>query len=269
MAITNTIASIKEYFDSWHNSDSHAKLKTNTISNDTTHVPTSKAVYDAIQGVNNNISQNMLASNITMNSGNTVQSTLDNYITPTLNQKADKETYATAEHNDWYLDPDRRGVYVDVTGETKNGLMTWKDKAYLMELGTWHEITGTGLTSSMNVWANFALRLVYFYFGEDNSKKLKYSTQYVWDGKDSVLFNFRPVRNIFAPTSVQGTYMGVTTTCKFWLQSEEKIKSGSYSGSLMWFYRDGDGTNYEYNHAGSDVTSTSANGFYNKISLGD
>lgn len=247
MAITDTIASIKDYFNSWHSSDSHSNIKTNNVALNNTNVPTSDAVKKAIDNV----------SEIMKYKGRPVNDTLDEY-DRRIDNKVDKTKYANNGKNSWAYDGDSRGVYFEPT-KKENGLMTWADKAYLMELGTWHKIEGQGVTANMAIWVNFALRLVYFAFAESNSTKLKNSTEYKYSPDEPVWYEFRPLYPAWSPTNVQGVRIGVASDCTFYIRSDRKIAKAPYNGTIMWFYRDGDGINYE----ASESTIMTGNKAYN------
>lgn len=271
MAITDTIASIREYFDSWHGDDTHSRIKTTTVSNnDNTKMPTSKAVYDAIQNAKTSILNNLSASTIrTSQAQVSIQNVLDD-LTSEIKNKINKTEYAKAEYNEWSYGTDGRGANIEVKGEKVNGLMTWKDKAFLKELGTWHQVNGKGVGTHMEVWVNFPLRLVYFSFSEEGCKKLQNTKKYKYaltTPSQSVWYRFRPLHGTYTATSDPDVIMGVTSGGTFYLKSTKVHESTDISGSIVWFFRDGDGKNYNHS-AHTPNESDTALSIYNKFTYG-
>lgn len=245
MAIQDVLTTIKDYFLDWHGqwnpngTDNYEKVhrltdKITTDLPDSEYSIRSKAIAPFKATTENEI-------------GNA-----KTRLTNLENGKVDKDIYANVGGTNGLASyqADWRGFNPKASGDCHDGLMRWQDKAQLLQLGIWYEMTRNehkSIGEHMTLWVNPAMRICYLKFAYKNFKKSKwdniYSDSAEWDwyssSDDHFLDNCAPIAPIWAPTNVPHINIGMDTAAKFYIRSSEKItKDYTIIGSLFWFYRD-------------------------------
>lgn len=238
MAITDKLTTIKDYFLDWHERYYNA-LHKKTIEDLETETE------NRIQGDEN--LQNNIDRIFPTSSDNIInQNKTNERVTTTLNRL---DRPASIGNLSWNYDGDGRGTYINVGGPRENGYMTWTDKARLISMGQWYQITGRGVTKYMTFWFNPALRLCQLNFVYDGCKLLKNSNSYVYTPNDPMWYEMRPLAVTGTWCSGGGSnpiFMYVNSVGKFGLYSATKHSSANIHGSVMWFYRDQNLPDYKF-----------------------
>lgn len=240
MAITDTIATIKDYFLNWHKENYeilHPKTTqvTNQKPNSDLNV-TSGAVYDYVNDKMNDVT----TCNVKMcnNTQTTLQTTLDQF-DDTLKNKVNKDQYANANIIALYGgDGDNNtGMYCS---NTQDGLIRWQEKLLLHEMATWHTIK-TGLPPKTSMEINVALGLVHMHLYYPSCAKFKNNTIWTYESDGgNALQQFLPYGHVTVPLgSPVGGYLTIDNTGGFTVRVPSKKSSYNIVGDVLYKYHVG------------------------------
>lgn len=239
MAITDTLDSIKDFFLKWHKED-YTKLHEKKTTQVTNEIPdkdlsvTSGAVYDALNNKFNSITTCTVKQ--CNDDTKTLQTTLDDFDSR-LKNKVDKTQYSKADISFWNAGSGTPYVTQIQATNTQDGLMTWKEKIFLQELGTWHTIN-TGLPPYCSMEVNIALGLVHLHMYAKNITKFKNST--VWEHESDggqALQQFTPYGHVKTPCS--HGYLTIKPSGGFEVKVDKKYEKTVIVADVIWKYTQG------------------------------